>query len=99
MLNSVSISSSHSSVVDVEQHRAAGVGVVGDVDLAAGQPPDQEGVDGAEEQLAALRPVAGALDVVEQPFDLRAGEVGVDHQARSCSRILSVQPLAFSSSQ
>ena len=36
----------------VHQHGAAGVGDVGDV--PAGQVPDQPGVDGAEQQLAAL---------------------------------------------
>ncbi len=48
MSNSARISSSHCEIVDVEQHRAAGVRVVGGVDLAAGEPPDQEGVDIAE---------------------------------------------------
>ena len=42
--------------VDVEDQRAAGVAVVGDVPLAAGQSPDEPGVDGAEEDFAALRP-------------------------------------------
>ncbi len=41
--------------VDVEQERAARVRVVGDVHLALGQAPDEEAVDGAEEQLAGLR--------------------------------------------
>jgi hypothetical protein len=33
-------------------------------------------------QLARLGPLARARHVVQQPFQLRAGEVGVDHQAR-----------------
>ena len=48
---------------------------------AAGELPDEPGVDGAEGQLAGLGPGAGAGDVVEQPGDLGAGEVGVDDQA------------------
>ena len=40
--------------VDVEQQRAAGVAVVGHVPPAAGEPPDEPGIDGAEEDLAAL---------------------------------------------
>ena len=50
--------------------------------LPAGQAPDQEAVDGAEGQLA-LRSAraARARDVVQQPGDLGAGEVGIDHQA------------------
>ena len=38
--------------VDVEDQRAAGVAVVGHVPPAAGQPPDEPGVDGAEEDFA-----------------------------------------------
>ena len=40
--------------VDVEQHRARGVAGVGDVQRAAGQLPDEPGVDRAERQLAGL---------------------------------------------
>ena len=47
-------SSSHSPGVDVEQQRARGVGGVGGVHLAAGQPPQQIAIDGAEQQFAAL---------------------------------------------
>ncbi|MCY1431373.1 hypothetical protein D9M71_473400 [compost metagenome] len=35
--------------VDVEHQGARGVGVVGDVHLAAGELPDQPGIDGAEQ--------------------------------------------------
>ena len=41
--------------VDVEQQRAAGVADVGHVAASAGQPPDEERVDGAERDLARLR--------------------------------------------
>jgi hypothetical protein len=68
-------------VLDVEQHGAGGVGIVGDVHLAAGEVPDQPGVDVAEQQFALLGPLPGAFDVVEDPLDLGAGEVGVHHQA------------------
>ena len=70
-----------SALVDVEEQRADGVGGVGGVDAAAGQPPDQERVDGAEAELAALGLRAGALHVVEQPGDLGAGEIGIEQQA------------------
>ena len=78
-----SSSSSHSPRVDVEEHRARGVGRVGDVQPAAGQLPDQPGVDGAEGELAGLGLRARAGDVVEDPGDLGAGEVGVEHAGRS----------------
>jgi hypothetical protein len=46
------------------------------VDLAAGKFPDQPAVDGAEQQLAVARALAAAFDVVEDPLELGAGEVG-----------------------
>ena len=49
---------------------------------AAGEVPQQPGVDGAEEQVASLGLFASALDVVEDPAHLRACRVGVDTQAR-----------------
>ena len=61
--------------VDVVQQGPAGVRGVGDVERAAGQLPDEPGVHRAEAELAALGPLPGALDVVEDPADLRAGEV------------------------
>ena len=47
---------------------------------AAGQPPQQEGVDGAEGEMAVLGARARALDVVEQPGDLGGGEIGIEQQ-------------------
>lgn len=41
------------------------------------------GVDGAAHELAALGHLAGALDVVEDPGDLRGREVRVGHEARA----------------
>ena len=67
--------------VDVEEHRAGGVGVVGDMDLAARQLPDEPRFDCAEQQLAALCALACAGDVFKQPVHLRAGEIGVDDEA------------------
>ena len=67
--------------VDVEQEGARGVGGVSHMRLAAGQPPHQERVDGAERELAALGAFAGARHVVEDPGDLGAGEIGIDDQA------------------
>ncbi len=67
--------------VDVEQQRARGVGGVGGVHLAAGQPPQQIAIDRAEHQLAAFGPRPRAGHVIENPCDLGAGEIGIDDQA------------------
>ena len=65
----------------VEQHGARGVGDVGGMQRPFGQLPQQPAVDGAERQLAALRLLARAGHVVQQPADLGGGEIGVDDQA------------------
>ncbi len=67
--------------VDVEQHGARGVAVVGGVHRAAGEVPDQPAVDGTEGQLAALGLLAHTGHVVQDPGQLGGGEVGVDAQA------------------
>ena len=68
--------------VDVEQHRAGGVGDVGHVDLAAGKLPDEPTVHGAEAEFAGLGLLASPGNVLKDPVDLGAGEVGVDDEAR-----------------
>ncbi len=60
------------------QHGTAGVGHVRR--MPPGQPPDQPGVDGAEEHLALLRPQPEVGHLVEQPTDLRSREVGRQRQ-------------------
>src|SRR5215217_450695 len=64
-------------VEDVVHHGARGVLVVGDVLPPAGQLVDQPGIYGAEGELAVLRPLLQAVYVLQQPLDLRAGEVRV----------------------
>ena len=66
--------------VDVEHHRPAGVGVVGHVDLAAGQLPDEPRLHRAEQQVAALGTRTHAGHVVQDPLELCGREVGVDDQ-------------------
>ena len=60
---------------------ARGVGGVGRMDLAAGQPPQQEAsiVPKASSPVSARARAPG--DVVEDPGDLGAGEIGIEQQA------------------
>ena len=67
--------------MDVVEQGARRVGRVGDMRPAAGQPPDHVAVDGAEEDLAAPRPLARSFVGVEDPFELGSGEVGIEQQA------------------
>ena len=85
-------SASHSVRDDVVDQRARGVGRIGDVRLAAGQPPDQETVDGAGQQLAAFGALARAFHIVEQPGDLGAGKIGIEQQPGLLREFL-LQPL------
>ena len=66
--------------LDVEKLGARGVGGVRDVAAALGETPDQEAVHGAELEPTG-RCVASPLGISKQPFQLRAAEVGVDHEA------------------
>ena len=67
--------------VDVEQHRTGCVGDVGAMDAAAGELPNEPAVHGAEAQASLTGEVAGVVDVLKDPADLGAAEVGVDEQA------------------
>jgi hypothetical protein len=66
---------------DVAQHRAAGVGDIGDETASAGEVPHQPGVDRADGQVV----VDGDVAMLQQPRSLRAGEVRVEDQARTFS--------------
>ena len=66
--------------LDVEEHRSGRVGVVGRVDTAFRQFPEQPAVDGPEGQFAAFGSFADAFDVVENPQQLGGGEIRVENQ-------------------
>ena len=68
------------AAADIEQQRARGVGCVGRMHLAAGEPPQQKRVDRAEGELARLRGRPRAGDMVEQPGDLAGGEIWIEQQ-------------------
>jgi len=51
--------------------------------FAAGEPPQQERVDGAKGELARARSLARAFDMVEEPGDLRGREIGIEQQSRA----------------
>ena len=78
------ISSSQLQRLQVHEQRPGGVGDVGDVHAAvnaAGQVPKHPAVGVAEDQVTGFRLGPGALNVVQDPFDLGAGEVGGQRQA------------------
>ena len=80
---------------DIKEHGAAGVGHVGDVDRPAGELPHQPGVHRAEEQLAPLRLLTGALYMVQNPLELGGGEVGVNEQSGVLLHIGGERPVGL----
>ena len=79
--------------VDVEEHRARRVGRVGDVRRPPVSFQTSQVSTVPKASSPRLRPPRAPGDVVENPGDLAAGEVGVDHQARR-SRMKSSWPVA-----
>ena len=74
--------------LQVEEQRARGVGIVGYVLLAARELPDEPGVDRPEQQMALLGVFLRAGYVVENPPDLRRGEVRVDDETGLLAELL-----------
>ncbi len=67
---------------DIEEQRAAGVGVVGGEHFAAGEAIDQIGIDRADQCFAGFELLPNIGPLVDQPFQLRAGKVSVELKAR-----------------
>src|SRR5206468_4079087 len=76
--------------VDVEKHRATRIGSVRNVGASGRKIPDQPGIDRPERELAALRALARARHVIENPLELGAGEIGVDDKPGSGCNIRGV---------
>ena len=67
--------------VDVEQKRARRVAGVGYMATPTCQIPYEPTVDGAKREFASICPCAHPRHVVQQPLQLGARKVGVEHQA------------------
>src|SRR5579872_1402926 len=68
--------------LEIEQHRARSVRYVARMHFAASQIENEPGVDGAERDFTLLCPLARTRNVVEQPFHLRRGEIGIEEESR-----------------
>jgi hypothetical protein len=67
--------------MDVIEHGARGIGGVGHMGSTTGQLPDQKAIHRAKQQFPPPRFVARALDMVQNPFQLGAREIGIGQQA------------------
>ena len=67
--------------VDVEQHGAGGIGIVGHMDRALCQVPDQPGVHRSEHQFSPLGTLPCPGHIVQDPGNLGGAEIGIRHQA------------------
>src|SRR5580704_16354934 len=70
------------SGVNVEKHRARGVGFIGHVNLAVCQFPDEPGVNRSKGEFAPFRLFASPGNILQQPPNLGTRKVRVDYQAR-----------------
>ena len=68
--------------MDIKESGAAGIGVVGGKDLAAGEIVDEPGVDGAKHEVARRRALTRAVDVVEDPLYLGSREIRIKREPR-----------------
>ena len=66
----------------IEQHGARGIADIGGVHSAFGELPDQPAVHGAKGQFTVGSQRTRAGHVVQNPFQLGAGEIGVHQQSR-----------------
>ncbi len=80
-------------LVDIEQPRATGVGVIGGMHLATREAPDQKTIHGAESQIPRLGVTPGTVHVVQQPGHLAGGEIGIQQQSGAALHLL-LQPVA-----
>ena len=56
---------------------------------AFGQFPDKPGLHGSEKQFALFGPFSGSIHMVENPFYLGSGKVGINNQPRLLPEFLS----------
>ena len=73
--------------VKVHQHGAGSVGDVRAVYIPLGEPPHQPGINGAKRQLTGVCPCPCSRNIVEDPGDFRAGEVGGHWQPGSFEKM------------
>ena len=66
--------------MNIEQQRARGIGRIGCMNLAAGEPPQQIRIDRAEGELAARGLLGGTGDIGQQPGELGAGKIRIEQK-------------------
>ena len=69
------------ALANVVERGSARIGGIGEMRLAAAQPPDEKTVDGAEGDVAGGGRLARTRHSVEDPRDLGGGEIRVEAQA------------------
>ena len=69
------------SVMNIKKHSSGCVGVIGYMNLSLGQLPDQPGIHRSEKKLSLFCPFPGALHMIQDPFQLCSGKIGIWNQA------------------
>jgi hypothetical protein len=68
--------------MDIEEHGAAGIGIVRHMDTALRQIPDQPAVDIAKAEFPVFGARARTFRMVEDPLDLTCGKIGIRNESR-----------------
>jgi hypothetical protein len=71
--------------MNVEEKGARGVAQIGGMDPAAGDLPEQPGVDGATGKFPLFGPLARSRNIFEQPGDFGSRKIGVGNEAGTFS--------------
>src|SRR5207302_7786218 len=82
--------------LEIHQLSAAGIGDIGDVNAtqaAAGQLPNQKGIDVAKNHIARLGLFASTFYVFENPADLETAEIRGEWQASPAAK--TILPTSF----
>ena len=74
--------------MNIKEHGPGRIGIIGHVNAALGQVPDQPGVHGAKKELSPLCPFPGSLHVIQDPRDLAPGEISVGNEAGALPYLL-----------
>ena len=69
------------SSANVEEHCAGGIARISHVLPSASEIPDEPGIDRAKSQLSSLGPGFRIRNVIENPLQLRCGEISINDQA------------------
>ena len=67
-------------LVDIKHHGPGRIRVVCRMNLTSGQVPDQPGIHRTEKKLSFFRLLTGSRHIIQNPFQLGSGEIGIRNE-------------------